>query len=414
MKSMRAVVISVGTELISGQTVDSNIAYLSRKLAEHGIETDAHFTVGDNLRDIADAISLAAGRAEVVIVTGGLGPTVDDMTRQALADAMGVELVTDTRSLDRIEKFFARRGWKMSDVNRVQAMVPAGAKAIDNDMGTAPGIAASIGRSRIFLLPGVPMEMEAMFANGVCPLLPAAKGVVLRHEVHVFGKGESDIGAAVADLMRLQGAVTVGITVHAGMVSLRIASRAADEITARRQIRKIADEIRARLGELVVGEGDDTLSSAVGESLKKRGQTLATAESCTGGFIGKLITDTPGSSSYYLGGAVVYSNKIKSDLLFVEPALIESHGAVSEEVATAMAAGCRRRFGSDWAISVTGIAGPAGGTAEKPVGLVYIAIASPDGGVEVHKNIFPGTREIVRLRTSQFALNLVRLALLKK
>ncbi len=410
---MKAVVIAVGTELISGQTVDSNSSYLSRKLAEHGIETDAHLTVGDNLRDIADAISQAAGRADVVVVTGGLGPTVDDLTRQALANAMGVELVTDTRSLDRIEKFFSRRGWKMSEVNRVQAMVPAGAKAIDNDTGTAPGIAAGIGRCRIFLLPGVPEEMKAMFASGVCPLLPAAEGVVLRHEVHMFGKGESDIGAAVADLMRLEGAVTVGITVHAGMVSLRIASRAADEAAARRQIRKIADEIRNRLGNLVIGEGDCTISSAVGELLKKRGQTLATAESCTGGFIGKLITDTPGSSSYYLGGAVAYSNRIKSDLLFVEPAMIESHGAVSEEVAAAMATGCRLRFGSDWAVSVTGIAGPDGGTAEKPVGLVYTAVASPDGSVEVHKNIFPGARDIVRLRTAQFALNFVRLGLLK-
>lgn len=408
---MKAIIVSVGTELTSGQTVDTNSAFLSRQLAAHGISTAAHLTVGDELADVAAAICQAAGGAELVIVSGGLGPTEDDLTRQALAAVLGCELVVDEPSLRQIEEFFALRNRPMNAVNRVQAMVPAKAAAIPNKVGTAPGIAAKLGQASIFVVPGVPSEMEWMFRNAIEPTLQDAPGVIQQRIIHTFGAGESDVGSKIVDLMKRGANPLVGTTVAAGMVSIRILSCAQTPEAAKAISDPVADEVRRRLGELVVGEGGSTMAGAVGELLVRAKQTVSTAESCTGGLVGKLITDVPGSTRYYSGGLVTYSNSLKMQLAGVGEGLLIAHGAVSEEVAAALAIGCRQRLGSDWAISITGIAGPGGGTPAKPVGLVWIALAGPSG-VKTLRQFFPGPRETVRLRTALAAMNMLRLELL--
>lgn len=403
---MRAVILSVGDELIAGTTVDTNSAYLSRRLGERGIGVVRHVTVGDDAEAIAAAISDAAGAAEVVLATGGLGPTLDDLTRDGLARAMGAELREDPRQLERIAKLFAARGRPMKPSNRRQALVPVGAAAIDNDRGTAPGLAAMVGAARVFAMPGVPHEMVAMYQEQVAARLPAP-GAVVRKDVHTFGAGESDVGEMIADLMARGATPSVGTTASAGVITVRVAASGDTAEQAAAEAARTAAEVRRRLGELVFGEDGQTLAGAVGAALAAAGQTLALAESCTGGLLGQMVTAVPGASEYFLGGAVCYADRAKAELLGVPGELIRSHGAVSEPVAAAMAEGARRRFGADWAVGITGIAGPTGGTADKPVGLVFIALAGA-AGTKVHRHVFGGTREIVRQRAAFAGLNHLR------
>ncbi|MHC4981983.1 MAG: competence/damage-inducible protein A [Planctomycetota bacterium] len=410
---MKAIIIAVGDELISGVTVDTNSAYLAEQLAKRGIATEAHWTIGDDEEAIAEAIKRAASCAGLVVMTGGLGPTKDDLTRQGLAKAVDAQLTLDEASLARIEDFFRIRGRHMQPSNRIQAMIPAGAEALANSRGTAPGIAAGLGNTRIFVLPGVPHEMKAMFERRLLPRLPEQEAVISTRTVQTFGLGESDIASQIADLMDRKNNVSVGITVSAGLVSLRVTARARSARAGRRRLESVVRQIKDRLGKLVVAEDEATMASVVGELLRKRGEHLATAESCTGGLVGQLISSVPGSSDYYLGGVVAYANEVKRDSLGVDEKLLAAYGAVSEQVAAAMAEGCRERFASDWAVSVTGIAGPSGGTAEKPVGLVYVGV-SGTGDTEVHEHILPGDRQTVRLRTALAALNYLRLALVTR
>ncbi len=409
---MKAIILAVGSELTSGHTPDTNSAYLARELARLGIEASQHWTIGDEKDAIAATIIRGAELADLVLVSGGLGPTADDLTRGALAQAMGCELMLDKECLKTLEEFFRRHGREMAPANRVQAMIPAGAEALPNDLGTAPGLAAKIGRASVFVMPGVPHEMREMFARSVAPRLGAAPGVIIQKIIHTFGTGESDIGEKIEALMQAAGPVTVGTTVASGLISLRITSRAEDAETAELQAQETIRRIHRLLGDLVFGEGEETLASAVGRLLKEHSQTLATAESCTGGWIGQMITAVPGSSDYYLGGVVAYSNAAKNRMLSVPNDVLAADGAVSEASVQAMAEGCRKRFSSDWAIAVTGIAGPAGGSDKKPVGLVYIALAGP-GNTEVHRNVFAGTREVVRRRAALSAINCLRLALIR-
>ena len=408
---MKAIIIAVGDELISGATLDTNSACLAAELARRGIAAKAHWTIGDDEDAIADAIARAASSAELVIVSGGLGPTADDLTRQGLARAAGAELVLNEKCLARIEDFFRVRGRQMQPSNRIQAMIPAGAEPLENATGTAPGMAVKVGGARVFVLPGVPNEMKTMFETQVAPRLPQLGHVILSRAIHTFGLGESEISSKIADLMRRDANPLAGTTVAAGLVTVRITSSAESDKDAQGLAEAVAREIKKRLGRQVVGEGDATMASVVGGLLRNRKEHLATAESCTGGLVGQLITSVPGSSDYYLGGVVAYANQVKQDSLGVGKELIAARGAVSEQVAAAMAEGCRERFRSDWALSVTGIAGPDGGTDEKPVGLVYIGLAGPSG-TRVHKHIFPGDRETIRLRTALAALNYLRLAML--
>ena len=409
---MTAIIIAIGDELLSGKTVDTNTAYLADELTRRGIETIAHHTVGDNEAAIAAAMTGAAAKAPIVLVTGGLGPTKDDLTRQGLAAAMGSTLRLDEACIAEIEAFFDRRGRKMAPVNRIQAMIPEGAEPLPNAFGTAPGLAGPVGEATVYVMPGVPIEMREMFAASIAPRLPQASIAILQRLVHAYGTGESDIGAQIGDLMAdREGAVTVGTTVADGLITVRITARGADQDTAAALGEAAAAEVRRRLGTLVVGQDGVTMAPAIGKLLSARGQTLATAESCTGGMIGRMITDVPGASAYYLGGVIAYANEIKTTQLDVPAETLAAEGAVSEDVAEAMARGCRECFASDWAISVTGIAGPDGGTEAKPVGLVYIALAGPNR-CTVHRHVFPHGREQMRHRTAVAALNHLRLALL--
>ncbi len=398
--------------MISGQTVDTNTAYLAQRLSQLGIETIQHQTIPDDSHTIAHTIRIVATTCDLIIITGGLGPTPDDQTRQGLADALESELVLDKQCLHRIEELFARRAPQMVPVNRIQAMIPAGCDPIENPIGTAPGITAKLDTTRIFVLPGVPHEMREMFERFVAPALSGQSGrSILQHTIHTFGTGESNVASRISDLMSTTGATRVGTTVGAGMVSVRITSSGEDTLQAQRELDELVAEIRKRLGELVVGENQETMSAVVGELLRDRGHTLATAESCTGGLIGKLITAVPGSSDYYLGGIVAYNNRIKVDFLGVDSDVLERCGAASEEVVRAMGSGCRERFESDWVIAVTGIAGPAGASKTKPIGLVYTALTGPSG-TTVQRHLFGGSREIVRMRSALAGLNSLRLALI--
>ncbi len=406
---MQAVIIAVGDELISGATLDTNSAELSTRLTALGIGVRRHLTVGDDTGQVAAAIGAATAEAEVVIVTGGLGPTIDDISRGGLAEAMGVELVEDPRQIERIAAFFTARGRRMKPSNRTQSLIPAGAEAIDNDWGTAPGIAAKLGKARVFVLPGPPHEMRAVFGARVEPNL-ATDGAIVSRCIQTFGTGESDVGERIADLMDRNANPTVGTTVKDGVITIRITARAPEQAVARELAEASAAEVTRRLGELVFGEGDQTLPAVVGHALQRAGETLAVAESCTGGLLGKLLTDPAGASAWFVGGTIAYANEIKVDHVGVPAEALAEHGAVSEPVARALAEGVRQRFGADWGVAITGIAGPAGGSAEKPVGLVYIAVAN-GSGADVRRHTFIGSRDRIRQRAAMTALNHLRLDL---
>jgi nicotinamide-nucleotide amidase len=414
---MKAQVISIGDELVLGLTVDTNSAWLSLRLAENGIQVVAHHTIADLRGPISEVIAMAAKESDAVLISGGLGPTEDDVTRESLADAMGVSLIADEEMIAEIEAFFRERNRIMSEGNRRQAMFPEGSEPIPNTCGTAPGINCSIDGAHVFVMPGVPSEMYVMFDRDVLPkLLQDARRLdrsIITHSVRCYGAGESDIGQRLSDLMARGRNPAVGTTAADGMITVRINVFGDSREAADRMLAETEDEVRRRLGELVFGAGDETLEHAVAERLKELGQTVSTAESCTGGLVSKSLTDVPGSSVYFLDGFICYSNEAKSDILGVEPELIESYGAVSVEVGEALAINCRQRSGSDYAIGVTGIAGPEGGSSDKPVGLVYIAIAERDG-CDVHEHRFGAmSRHIIRDRACKSALNYLRLKLAK-
>lgn len=408
----KAAILSVGTELISGLTVDTNSAHISTRLAELGIVTSRHVTVGDDLADIAAAIAAEAARADVVVISGGLGPTEDDLTRQALAKVLGVELVLDEKVLEELTLFFERRGWSMNPTNRVQAMRPAGTEVLDNPVGTAPGIYARVGKAEVFVVPGVPSEMRTLIDLHVLPRLSgrAARSCMVFRTIHSFGAGESAVGALIADLMRRDANPLVGTTVADGVVSIRVRAAAPSKDEAEKMAQQMVEELRRRLGNLVYGVDEETMPAVLGALLRQRGATVSVAESCTGGWLGKLLTEPAGASHYFVGGLICYENRIKTDFAGVSEELLAAHGAVSEEVAGALAQNTRRRFNTTYALSITGIAGPTGGSDEKPVGLVYTALDGP-AGTRVQRNALPGPRERVRLRSALMAMNMLRLEL---
>jgi nicotinamide-nucleotide amidase len=413
---MRAEVIAIGSELVSGQSRDTNSQWLSQELAALGITVAFHTTLGDVLEDHVAAFRIACERADLVAMTGGLGPTQDDLTREALAECASVPLVEDTRSLESIAAMFARRNRVMTERNRVQALFPQGAEPLPNPVGTAPGIWMRIGRARIACLPGVPSEMRLMFRDQVVPRLRREGGgerVIVERKINLFGKGEAEIEAQALDLTVRGRVPQVGITAHEGTISFRISAAGAELAQANLAIEPTARVIYERFGSLILGEGAVDVAESLVAQLIRTGTTIATAESCTGGLIAHMITAVAGVSPFYPGGVVTYANKAKHDLLGVPQALLEAYGAVSPEVAAAMAEGVRQRFCSDLGLSATGVAGPSGGTAEKPVGLVYIGLATSRG---VHtRRLDIGSdqpREIIQQRSAKAALNWARLAML--
>jgi nicotinamide-nucleotide amidase len=417
---IQASIVSVGNEILSGKTVDTNAAHLSSELLMIGVPVVSTYVVRDEIDAIVRGLELASADADVVLTTGGLGPTDDDLTRQAFAKFLGVELELRDELLERIEKFFAGRGYRMSEKNKIQAYIPAGAKALAN-IGTAPGIMAEpctrrgAGKTKgklFFALPGVPMEMERMFAESVLgelKRLASGQAIVVK-KLKCFGAGESTIAEMLGTMMQRGRNPLINCTASSGIITLHIIATAKDTETAGQMALKDEKFLRDKLGELVYGAEEQSLAEVVGEKLARQGKTLAVAESCTGGLLAKLLTDIPGSSKYFTYGWITYSNQAKSSELGVDADLIDKHGAVSEQAARAMAIGARNRAGTDYAISITGIAGPAGGTEQKPVGLVYIGVDS-NNGCFTRQFFLSGNRRFIRLRAAQTALNLLRLEL---
>ncbi len=405
---MRAEIVSVGTELLLGQIVDTNAAHLARALSELGISVYRRVTVGDNHARLLAALRSALSENEVVIALGGLGPTQDDITRETLAEAMGDTLRYDEAIARRLTAFFRERGVPMPDSVLRQAMVPVHGFPLENPHGTAPGLIFEKDGKIGIALPGPPGEFVPMVENHVVPYLRAKTGTrTIRSRVlRICNMGESLVEERVRDLMAGDNP-TVAPYAKTGEVHLRVTARADDPQTADRLIEPVVREIEARLGDHVYAFDEEPLESAVVRLLSARRLTAAAAESCTGGLLATRLTDVPGSSKVFRGGVVAYSNESKSDLLGVPPGMIAQFGAVSAEVAEAMAQGARARFGAEFGIGITGIAGPEGGTPEKPVGLVYIALADSRGTL-VEKNRFLGQRKEVRYRSAQYALVLLR------
>ena len=411
---MRAEIISVGTELLLGEIVDTNAVFLSQELAALGIELYHRTTVGDNAQRLKQAITEALDRVDLVITSGGLGPTTDDLTKETVAEALGLALVLDRASLESIEGYFARTGRRMTENNYKQALIPEGGEALPNAKGTAPGVSVRKGGKWVICLPGPPRELRPMFRDYVRPQLEAkSRGVIRSRVLRLCGIGESVLVEEIADLLSNQTNPTLAPLASAGEVRLRITASAETVAEAETAIADLEYKLRARLGQAIYGVDDDTLESIVVGLLKQCGETLAAAESCTGGLLTSRITDVPGASAVFDRGVVAYSNRSKEELLGIPAAVIERAGAVSTEVATLMAQGVRSRTGSDWGIGITGIAGPGGGTAEKPVGLVYYALVGP-GVSLVREARFNGDRQQIKRRTTQAVLDLFRRTLLQK
>lgn len=422
---MNAVILSIGDELALGQTVDTNTAWLARQLAGLGIAMTLHMTIADDRQAIADAIRHALGHGELVLVTGGLGPTEDDLTRHALADVMGAPLEMNEHCLRQLEAFFQRLGRQMPPSNRIQAMIPRGAEPIDNLAGTAPGMHAVVPRPQeakgaarqadIYVMPGVPKEMMIMFERDVLPRLRAAGngGVILSRTLHTFGMGESSVGEMLGELMRRGRNPSVGTTVSGGVVSVRINARATSRDVAERELAETEAACRAALGDLIYGADGLSLAEVVGAMLAERKQTVATAESCTGGLLAKYLTDVPGSSGWFGFGWVTYANEAKMRQLQVPEATLQAHGAVSEPTVLAMAEGARRLSQADYALAVSGVAGPTGGTPDKPVGRVCIALAAADA-TRARTFNFSGDREMIRDRSAKMTLTMLRYHLIGK
>lgn len=413
---MNAIILSIGDELILGQSVDTNSAYLSQQLAAMGVTVIQHVTIADDLSAIASQITAAAdSNAEIVIATGGLGPTDDDLTRHAIAEALGVQLEFRQELLDDIEAFFDRLNRPMAEKNRVQAMIPQPCQTIDNPVGTASGIIAKIKNTLSFFLPGVPDEMTEMLQSTVMPQIRQMirkKGekqdILFTRKIHTLGTGESNVAQSLGPLMARDKNPLVNCTVSNCIITLRINATAPDEHTAKQMISPIEQDIHQRLGTLIFGYDDETLPTVTAKLLTKAKATLALAESCTGGLIAKMLTDIPGSSAFFKSGWIVYSNNAKESQLGVASEVINQHGAVSRPVAEQLAINARHIANTDYAIGITGIAGPTGASQQKPLGLVYIALADESGTI-VEKNIFNGNRGIVRHRAALTALNMLRI-----
>lgn len=409
---MRAEIISVGTELLLGHIVNTNAAYLSKKLALLGIDLYYQTTIGDNPARLASQLKQAFSRSDIVFTTGGLGPTVDDITLSSICSATFKELVFNKKIEKCIARHFRKRGLKKmpKDAAR-QAYIPSGARWFENNVGTAPGILIEHGEKIIFALPGPPRELIPIFKKNVIPYLKkkglAGKWIIKTKTIKTVGLVEAEVNKIVKDLLSVGPATTLGIYVHLGEVDLKITSKAKDGKTAEREIKKLEKKIRKRLGKYIYGVDSESLEYVVGKMLAKNRKTLAIAESCTGGLIANRITNVSGSSKYFKMGIVAYSNEAKVNLLGVSKDKIKKYGAVSKQVALDMAKGVKRLSKADVGLGITGIAGPKGATRKKPIGLVYIAVAG-DKIKTVKKCLFIGSREEIKLQASIAALNLIR------
>lgn len=404
---MNCELISVGTELLLGNILNTNAQYISQKLADLGVNCYIQTTVGDNAERLEEAVCRALERADTVILTGGLGPTCDDLTKETVSAAFHKELVLDRDSLDYIKARFARMGREMTPNNVKQAMFPEGSAILPNPNGTAPGCILEEAGKAAILLPGPPHEMEPMFDAAVMPYLERRSGARLYSRmVRIFGKGESSVEYEMRDLMDGENP-TVAPYALAGEVKLRVTARCKDETEGEELVAPMIGKIRERLGEVVYSDEGKELHEVCAELLEKNKKTLAVAESCTGGMLAAKLVSVPGSSRYFLEGCVTYSNQAKVKRLGVSRQTLERYGAVSAQVALEMAVGIRVSSGADIGLAVTGVAGPGGGTREKPVGLVYIALSTGEG-TQMRELRLAGDRERIRGLSCLHTLDMLR------
>lgn len=408
--SHTAELIAVGTELLLGNIANTDAQMISQGLSGIGINVFYHTVVGDNPARLRAAVDIAKQRADIIITTGGLGPTCDDLTKNVLAEAFGKQLVFDEGSAERIRHYFQRLhpSRPMTENNLQQAMLPAGCTILSNDWGTAPGCAFEAEGVRVIMLPGPPRECRAMFTHRALPYLDQlADGTILSRSLHIFGMGESSVEALLREQMNAMTNPTLAPYAKEGEVELRITAKAPTEAEARDLIAPVERELRALLGSAVYGADVGSIQEVVFALLEAQGLTLGAAESCTGGLVAKCMTDLPGASGVFKGGVVSYTNEVKHRLLGVPQALLDTYGAVSPQVAEAMAQGARQVLGTDLAVSTTGVAGPGPDDRDNPAGLVYVALAGADF-CHVRTLRLGGDRASVRIRAAGSALDLIR------
>ncbi|MCX6557664.1 MAG: competence/damage-inducible protein A [Candidatus Aminicenantes bacterium] len=406
---MRAIFIAVGSELLDLDRIDTNSLYVARRLREKGILMDMKVVVGDHMDHLAWMVKKACQRAQLVILSGGLGPTEDDITREAVAAALKKKLVFQETIVADLQKMFQRRGMTMPEINTRQAFVIEGAEVISNPVGTAPGLYLAEKNCQVLLLPGPPNEMVPVFEDVFARhIAPAANYFITSRTFRLSGIGESDVDSRIADIYRKYRNPVTTILASPGMIELHFLGRSRNSDTEARQLTdELAEKVRARLSDYIFAEKDVTLPEVIIAELKQRRLTLAVAESCSGGGLGNLITSVAGSSEVFQGGVIAYANSLKTGLLGVAEETLKKHGAVSEQTAQAMAVGVRRLCSADIGLAITGIAGPGGASAGKPVGLVHIHLHAADSDKGM-RQLFSGGREAVKLRSGYAALNLVR------
>jgi nicotinamide-nucleotide amidase len=406
-----AEIVTIGTEILLGQLIDTNGAHVAAALADHGVDVYAKHSVGDNAERLEAMLRGVLERADGAVTTGGLGPTVDDLTKDAVGRIVGKPLVLHEPSLRAMEKIFERFGRPMAENNRRQAYLPEGSIVMDNPHGTAPGfIALREDGKFVACMPGVPREMRPMLAERLIPWLVERFDLheaIYTRTLHTVGVGESELDRRIEDLFRTLENPKIAMLAHGFRVDVKVMAKASSRAQAEAMIAPVVEELRRRIGAAYYGEDGVTLPGAIVGRLRERGWTLGTAESCTGGAVADAIVTVPGASATFRGGIVAYANDVKTGFLDVPPETLARFGAVSEETAVAMATGARSRLAVDLAVSTTGIAGPDGGTPEKPVGLVWFALAGPDGAVETRRVTYPGTRTDIRDRATMTALALL-------
>lgn len=402
---MKVEIISTGTELLLGEIIDTNAKFLANRLNELGFDVFYQTTIGDNYARMQQVLQEASKRADIIITSGGLGPTQGDITKEVTAEFLKRKLIIDKDIEKKLREFFISRNVKMPENNCKQALVPENSIVLNNDKGTAPGIWVE-DNDKIFInLPGPPKELQNMFEKQVVPLLIekfGMQGIIYSRTLKCFGIGESTIAEKLYDLIKNQSNPSIALYARDGEILIRLTAKAETKEQADKLIDKLATEFFERIPE-IYGENADTLSSNLGILLRKKNLTISLAESCTSGLTSSLLTDTSGSSSYFLGSVVTYSNEAKINLINVDKNTLIAVGAVSHEVAEQMAEGVKNKFATDIGIGITGIAGPDGGTEEKPVGTVYIAIALKNN-TTVYKHLFSGERTDIKLRSAKMAL----------
>jgi nicotinamide-nucleotide amidase len=398
-------IVTIGDELNRGEIIDTNSSWLAERLTALGAYVRWRTSVTDDAKDMTAALKQATARADVVVTSGGLGPTDDDRTVDVISALAGVAPVQDPAHFDKMRVRYAERGFRLTPNNLRQVRVPAGAEVLANARGAAPGFGVTVGKARVYSMPGVPREMKSIFDDHVAARVAAAVGGTqpLKRTWRVAGMGESHVDHALAGLVDGLDGVTLHYRIAYPENLVTVIVRRDDGAAI---IDRLDGEVRARLGDHVYATGDTSLAEVIGRRLVERGATIAVAESCTGGLVGQMVSAVPGSSRYFVGGVIAYANAIKEQLLGVKPETLAAHGAVSEPTVIEMADGVRARTGATWGIAVSGVAGPDGGTAEKPVGTVFIAVTTADAR-QVRKLFWPTERELVRQLAAHAALHLL-------